>query len=112
MGCFTEDCVLESPVMGVYRGHQGIRDFVAPNVRIMQERGGQFRHVVTNLRIEVDGDRAKAKCYLLDFLTVGGETRLLSPGVYECDVLNSGGEWRFQTRYVKMDYNFPKPETL
>jgi len=60
VSCFTEDCWLESPVKGRYEGHDGIRAFAADTVRLKQERGGQFRHVISNIRIDVDGDRARA----------------------------------------------------
>ncbi len=74
------------------------------------ERGGQFRHVVTNLRVETDGDRAVAHCYLLDFLTVDGATELLSPGEYRCALVRDGGQWRLAHRAVHMDRPFAPPD--
>ena len=66
----------------------------------------QFRHVVSNLEVDVDGDVAHATCYLLDFRTRGGKTELLSPGVYDCDLRRTEGRWRFARRDVAMDQAF------
>ena len=108
VGCFTADCTLVSPIHGAFHGHQGIRDFAAPNVKL-KERGAQFRHFISNLVIQQEGDRAKAYCYLLDFVTVDGKTTLLSPGVYDCDLVRQDGEWLMAQRLVNMDYKFSLP---
>lgn len=57
--CFTEDGWLESPVLGRFEGHAGVRDFALRTVRVRDERGGQFRHVISNLRVETDGEYAQ-----------------------------------------------------
>jgi ketosteroid isomerase-like protein len=71
VACFTEDGSLESPAVGAYSGRQAIREFAARFARF-RERGSQLRHVISNLRAEVDGDRGSAKVYLLVFLTRDG----------------------------------------
>jgi 3-phenylpropionate/cinnamic acid dioxygenase small subunit len=110
VACFEPDGWLESPVLGRFEGHAGIREFALRTVR-MKADGVQFRHVVSNLRVEVggDGDRAHAKCYLLDFLTQAGKTELLSPGEYDCDLKKTLGTWRFIRRDVAMDRAFVLP---
>ena len=110
VACFAADGWLESPVLGRFDGHAGIRDFVARTIKIRDERGGQFRHVVSNLRVDTEGDRGVARCYLLDYLTVGGTTDLLSPGEYECELTRAEGQWRFASRVVRMDRSFPPPD--
>ena len=77
----------------------------------VKDMGGQFRHVISNFLIDVDGIAAKASCYLLDFLTINGQTQLLSPGIYDCDLVRVGGEWLFKRRRVVMDhpYSLPAP---
>ena len=111
VACFEPDGWLESPVLGRFDGSDGIREFAMRTVRLKQEQGVQFRHVVSNLRAEVEGERARARCYLLDFLTRDGKTELLSPGEYECDLKRTNGAWRFVYRKVTMDRVFALPET-
>jgi hypothetical protein len=108
--CFARDAWLESPVLGRFEGHAGIREFALRTVKVRDERGGQFRHVVSNLRVETEGDRGHARCYLLDFLTVDGKSELLSPGEYVCGLARAGGAWRFTSRIVNMDRAFAPPD--
>src|SRR5579863_7405416 len=56
--CFTEDGALESPVVGKYSGHAGIRAF-SERFAALHERGVQLRHVISNLAMTVDGDTAR-----------------------------------------------------
>ena len=104
--CFAEDAVLDSPVLGTFEGHAGIRDFASRTARLLREEGVQFRHVVSNLAVDVEGDTAHATCYLLDFRTRDGRTELLSPGEYACDLINADGHWLFTRRVVSMDRTF------
>ena len=108
--CFAPDGWLESPVLGRFEGEAGIRAFVERTIKVRDERGGQFRHVISNLRVETDGDRGLAKCYLLDYLTVGGKTELLSPGEYSCELIRTNGAWKLASRNVRMDRPFPPPD--
>ena len=111
LDCFEPDATLESPVLGKFVGHAGIRAFAERTVKLKAE-GVQFRHVVSNLRAEVAGDRGHARCYLLDFMTQGGKTELLSPGEYDCDLKRRDGIWRFTRRDVAMDRLFALPDDV
>ena len=104
--CFGADAKLVSPVMGEFLGHAGVRDFATRTQRLKREEGVQFRHVVSNLVVDVEGDRARATCYLLDFRTRNGKTELLSPGEYECTLRRTNGRWLFERRVVVMDQPF------
>jgi ketosteroid isomerase-like protein len=108
--CFEPDCILSSPVLGRFEGHAGIRAFAQRTVDLKLGRKAQFRHVVSNLRAWVAGDDARARCYLLDFLTEQGRTELLSPGEYEAELRRRGGVWRFVRRDVAMDQAFSLPD--
>jgi ketosteroid isomerase-like protein len=104
--CFTNDASLESPLLGEFSTHAGIRDFAARTERLKREQGVQFRHVVSNLVVDVEGDHASATCYLLDFVTREGVTELLSPGEYRCELRKTSGQWLFERRVVVMDRPF------
>jgi uncharacterized protein (TIGR02246 family) len=103
VACFTEDGALESPAVGVYAGRQGIRDFAVRFARF-REAGSQLRHFISNLAVQVDGDEARATCYLLNVITRDGKTELLAPGRYDCRLAKVGGEWLFRHRLVVLDH--------
>lgn len=105
VGCFAEDGSLESPAVGKYAGRAAIREFARRFARF-RERGSQLRHVISNLRAEVDGDRGSAKCYLVVFLTRDGKSRMLAPGTYDCTLVRVEGQWLFQRRIVTMDHDY------
>ena len=104
--CFTENASIVSPVLGEFSGYAGVRDFAERTARRKRDEGVQFRHVVSNLVADIEGDRAHATCYLLDFRTRDGKTELLSPGEYECVLRKTHGRWRFERRAVRMDRTF------
>src|SRR5216684_243459 len=103
VGCFTEDGSLESPTVGTYTGRQAIRDFALRFARF-KERGSQLRHVISNLAVQLNGDRATAMCYLLNVITRNGKSEMLAPGRYECRLAKIDGEWLFKHRRVILDH--------
>jgi 3-phenylpropionate/cinnamic acid dioxygenase small subunit len=108
VGCFTQDCVLESNVIGRHPGLDGVR-MLATQMAKLKRDGRAYRHVISNFRIDVNGDRALARCYLLDYLTQNGKIELVSPGEYECDVVRTGRGWLFSRRRVQTDRQFSLP---
>jgi uncharacterized protein (TIGR02246 family) len=103
--CFTEDGALVSPVVGAHKGRAAIRAFAERFAKFLAN-GSQLRHVISNLMMRVDGDRGHATCYLTVFLTRDGKSRLLAPGVYECELRKADGVWRFQNRIVRHDHDY------
>lgn len=102
VGCFTEDGVVDSPVMGSFSGVAAIREFAERNARLRQS-GAQMRHAITNVQMDVDADSARATCYLLNYITRDGKTELVSPGEYDCRLVKTNGTWRFTYRLVTLD---------
>ena len=100
--CFTEDGALESPAVGVYAGRDGIRAF-AERFSRFHERGAQLRHFISNLAVQVNGDEARATCYLLNVITRDGKTELMAPGRYDCRLAKVDGAWLFKQRLVVLD---------
>lgn len=106
VGCFAEDGSLESPVVGVYQGHDGIREFATRFARLRQS-GTQLRHVLSNLAVKLDGDRAHATCYLVTIMTRDGKSTLRPPGRYECQLVRVNAGWVFKHRLVIEDAKAP-----
>jgi len=103
--CFTEDATLVSPAVGEHSGRAAFTAFAQRFARF-QAGGSQLRHVISNLMMRVDGDRAHASCYLTAFLTRNGKSNLLAPGRYECELRKLDGQWRFQRRVVLHDHDY------
>jgi uncharacterized protein (TIGR02246 family) len=103
--CFTQDASLESPVIGKIAGREAIRAFAA-RFAALRAKGTQFRHMVTNIAAEIEGDRARATAYLLVFITAHGASRRLPPGRYDCKAIKDGGAWRFSRRTVFHDHDY------
>jgi len=106
VACFTDDGALESPVLGIKSGQAAIREF-AERFSRFQKRGNQLRHVMTNFAIEVDGDTARARCYLVNILTTHDGTAMGPPGRYDCQLARVDGKWLFRNRLVVLDGPFP-----
>ena len=95
------DTLREHP--GHTRGVAVIDPAVAERFARYVASGAQLRHVVSNLRIDVAGDRAHARCYLVVFLTRNGESKVIPPGHYDCELVREKGAWRFAHRVVAHD---------
>jgi ketosteroid isomerase-like protein len=107
VGCFMADAALESPAIGRIQGSDAIRAF-AGRFAAQREGGIQFRHMITNLAVELTpGDeRARATAYLLVMISKNGQHRSLPPGRYECDLTKIDGRWRFSRRVVFHDHDY------
>ncbi|HWB48185.1 MAG TPA: nuclear transport factor 2 family protein [Stellaceae bacterium] len=104
VGCFTAGAVLKSPMVDL-NGHAEIRAF-AGRFAAQRQAGTQFRHMVTNIAVSIDGDRATATAYLLVLISRDGGHRTLPPGRYECALLKEDGAWRFSRRTVFHDHEY------
>ena len=102
LACFTEDGVLETPVLGgTFRGRDGQRQFVR-NARKAGE-GMQMRHLFTNLEVELNGERARARAYLVVTSAQDGKTSIFHAGHYDCRLKKVGDHWLFEYREVFID---------
>ena len=100
-----EDGTLVSPAVGEHTGRAAITAF-ARRFATFQAGGAQLRHVISNLQMDVSGDRAHATCYLTVFITTDGKSRLMAPGRYDCELHRIGGAWKFHRRVVLHDHNY------
>jgi uncharacterized protein (TIGR02246 family) len=102
--CFTERGSLRSPIFDA-QGRDQIREF-AQRFAGQRAAGAQFRHMVTNIAVTVDGDRAAATAYLLVLVSKDGSHRTLPPGRYDCDLVKERGAWRFARRNLLHDHAY------
>jgi limonene-1,2-epoxide hydrolase len=92
---FTEDAVWDGGGLGKGEGRAGI-------IKFFRRAPSAFSfaiHNVMNPIIEVDGDTATGRWYLLQPLTRrsgDGETAMWLAGRYEDDYVRVGGEWKFK----------------
>ena len=103
--CFTEDGWLVSPRVGECAGRAAIRRFAEHYAQFRRD-GSQLRHIISNMAIQVDGERGRVTCYLIVFLTRDGKSRLLPPAVYDCELRKTGAGWRFRRRVVTHDADY------
>jgi hypothetical protein len=102
LGCFTEDGVLETPVLGgKFAGREGQREFVRAGRS--RGEGGQMRHVFSNLGVQLDGDRAKALAYFVVYTTRSSKPEISVVGRYDCRLKKLGSDWFFEYRQVFVD---------
>jgi 3-phenylpropionate/cinnamic acid dioxygenase small subunit len=110
VACFAEDGWLDSPIVGRHQGREELRVFAEKTAEPIRRKGARFRHVVSNFRVEMqDENRARVRCYLLDYVTIDGTTTLLSPGEYDCVAARIADAWLLASRLVHMDRVFEIP---
>jgi ketosteroid isomerase-like protein len=97
VGCFAEDGSLESPVVGIYKGRDGVREFATRFARL-RDGGTQLRHVLSNLAVWLDGDRAHATCYLVTIQTRDGKSMLRPPGRTALGCSSTGSSSKMRRR--------------
>ena len=95
LGLFADDATLVTDA-STYTGHQQIRGLFESVVGPTPEH---IRHFTATHVIDVDGDRATARCYF-QVLTSKG---LDHWGRYRDELVRSDGRWLFTRREVRVD---------
>jgi uncharacterized tellurite resistance protein B-like protein len=89
---FTEDAVWDGGPMGRFEG----RDAIGRFLRELPQQLSFSLHWVMNPLIEIDGDRARGRWYLVEPLTsANGERAILGAGRYEERYVREGRVWKF-----------------
>jgi len=113
---FAEDGILNFG-QGEFKGRQAIRSFMAPPDGGEAPRGPSLpegerprvgRHIISNIVVKVDGDRATGRAYWTH-MTTGptGYGTVDFFGHYEDEMVKVNGEWLFSKRHI---YNEAIPE--
>jgi hypothetical protein len=96
---FTDDCRLDlSQVLGAYDGAAGIQQFA----EVMRSAGVFMRHLVTNIIVEGDGERARASAYVLAITGPPGAAQQ-STGVYDDELVKRSERWLLHRRRLTLD---------
>jgi ketosteroid isomerase-like protein len=91
---FTEDAVCEFGPYGTWTGKAAIRKGYTENIA---HEGTPFStiHAMANQVIDLKGDTAHSRCFLLDIVMgAGDENPLRLLGIYDEDFRREGGTWR------------------
>ena len=94
LGCFTSDATWDGgESFGRYEGRDAIRGLFESLPKVIS-----FGDSIKVL-IEVDGDRATGRWYLLEPCTMleGGEQAVLGSAFYDEEYVKEGGEWKIAT---------------
>jgi 3-phenylpropionate/cinnamic acid dioxygenase small subunit len=103
LDCFTEEGAVEGPNFGRHAGREQLRQFI---VKYRAETAMfQTRHVISNINVDIQGDRAVGSCYVLHFRTHRGRTELSAIGTYHDQLRKVGGRWLFTERKASWDYS-------
>ena len=94
---FTEGGTFESSLLGTHTGQAALREFGKG-----YSAAFNGRHCTTDHVVDVDGDRARQRCYLVLVNNEGG-SRVSTTAVYEDDLERTPEGWRFVHRRVVPD---------
>ena len=94
---FTDDCELDLGPAGIYRGREEL-------LELQRRKGGKvtpIRHHTSNIVIDLDGDMARARSYVLVLNVDNQPPALVLSGHYFDTLIKQDGQWRFHRRAVK-----------
>ena len=94
---FVDDGAFESSHLGVFTGRDALIDFARTF-----SNPGKTRHCSTDALVEIDGDVARQRSYLI-FVDNSDGPRLGTTGVYEDELRRTADGWRFVRRRVVPD---------
>ena len=104
---FVEDAVWESEGLGRFEGREAIRDFFRGTSNIFTFA----LHYGLNPKIEVSGDTARARWYLLMPCTVGeGNRATWRAGIDDEEYVRLNGEWKFKSKKSTRIFSTPFDE--
>ena len=98
---FTEDGEMDTGDGSILRGRA---DLLEAYRRMLGD--GMFQPFVHNHVITLSGDAASGTCYLDLRATIEGRS-MIGSGWYEDHYLRVDGEWKFQSRRLRMSYLVP-----
>lgn len=97
---FTDDGAMVAGEMAI-EGRQALEAFPPGFAKSTRNP----RHIVSNVLIEGEGDKARLRAYFQMYATAGDPPRheVSAQGVYSDELAKVNGQWRFVRRTVTMD---------
>lgn len=93
---FSEDVRWEGGAFGRFEG----REAATAYHRAAGDASKNFRHVTTNLLIDLDGDRAAVSSYVQVYDQSGQQPALMFSGVYQDALVKQGDTWLIKERHL------------
>ncbi|WP_067650587.1 nuclear transport factor 2 family protein [Nocardia harenae] len=93
---FTADATWTCGPMGTYRNHDGIRALCKLTAEVT---GGAVMHSTSNHIVEIDGDTARLRCYLLGISwnpAEGIAPNVGGAGRYDVALVRAGDAWKIR----------------
>ncbi len=92
---FTTDCELDYGEIGQWRGVDAVTEFM----QLAHAAAGHTLHRITNRAVDLDGDRAAARCYV-DGLIMAADNRsgVNAVGFYDDEIVRTPQGWRIARR--------------
>ena len=99
--CFAQDGSLEAPGIDKVTGRDAL---ITAGAAYKASLGAaRTRHVCTNVRFDLDGDRGEGGCYFQYYLMRDGVSNLEAVGVYRDELRRLDGNWLFKSRSIAVD---------
>lgn len=103
LACFTEDGSVESSLFGHFHGREELRRFLLKYQNAFKTM--QLRHLNSNLLVDIFGERAEGRCYLVLYSSRRGRADINAIGIYRDQLEQIDGRWFFKSRKVTWDYS-------
>ena len=101
--CFTDNATVEGQPFGRFQGREELRRFLGKYKTAFKTM--QLRHMNSNLLVDILGDDAEGRCYLVLHGTRRGRAEINAIGVYRDQLRQVNGQWLFVSRKVEWDYS-------
>lgn len=94
LACFTDDIRWEGGAFGRFEGKAAARDYH----RAAGDATKNYRHINTNVLIDLSGDSARVNSYILVLDQSAGVPAIAFSGFYRDEIVRQEGAWRIRSR--------------
>ena len=97
--CFTADCECDYGEIGSWKGADAFTDYNVQSHSTL----GYTMHSLSNLAVQVDGDRAVARTYVNAWImSLDGQSGFNPHGFYDDELIRTSDGWRIAKRQYTM----------